>query len=189
MSEILTQEVTRRNPSAEEIIRALGGNPENGMCLCPAHNDQRKPSLHVSDKDGKPLWKCHAGCSQESVTQALIARGIWPGKRQRSSDNTVKTESQVSDKLDDNARLRRASTLFRAAYDNDPEVLSKYFAGRGIDNIPISAMALTAKDCRRLEHLGLRAYPAMVCAVIKDDKFVGAHVTLLSKDGSKKLSC
>jgi hypothetical protein len=33
MSEILTQEVTRRNPSAEEIIRALGGNPENGMCL------------------------------------------------------------------------------------------------------------------------------------------------------------
>ena len=188
MSETLTQEVTRRNPSAEEIIRALGGDPATGKCLCPAHNDQHKPNLHVSDKNGKPLWHCFTGCSQEQVRQALIARGIWPGKRQRSSDTTVKTESPTSDKLDDNARLRRASTLLRAAYDNDPEVLSTYFAGRGIDNIPISAMALTAKDCRRLEHLGLPAYPAMVCTVIRDGKLVGAHVTMLSKDGSKKLS-
>jgi putative DNA primase/helicase len=186
MSETLTQKVIRHNPSGEEIIRALGGNPATGMCLCPAHNDQRKPSLHVSDKNGKPLWKCHAGCSQESVTQALIARGIWSGKRQRS-DTTVKNESPVSDKLDDNARLRRASALFRVAYDNDPNILSTYFSGRGIDNIPISAMALTAKDCRRFAHLGLPAYPAMVCTVIRDGKLVGAHVTMLSKDGSKKL--
>jgi putative DNA primase/helicase len=185
MESILTHNATRRNPDAEEIIKALGGDPANGMCRCPAHDD-KKASLHISEKNGKVLWKCHAGCSQEQVRQALIARGIWSTKLK--SDTTVKNERPALDTLDDNARLRRASTLLRAAYENDPAVLSRYFTGRGIDNIPISAMALTAKDCRHFEHLGLSAYPAMVCTVIREDKLVGAHVTMLSKDGSSKLS-
>ena len=67
-------------------------------------------------------------------------------------------------------------------------MLSKYLGGRGINNIPISAMALTAKDCRRLTHLGLSAYPAMVCAIVRDGKLVGAHETMLSLDGSRKLA-
>jgi len=43
---------------------------------CPAHDD-RNPSLSVSDKNGKILVKCWAGCSQEAVIGALRGMGLW----------------------------------------------------------------------------------------------------------------
>ena len=43
---------------------------------CPAHDD-RNPSFSVSDKNGKILVKCWAGCSQESVIGALCGMGLW----------------------------------------------------------------------------------------------------------------
>ncbi|HLK60727.1 MAG TPA: hypothetical protein VKU00_29460, partial [Chthonomonadaceae bacterium] len=49
---------------------------------CPAHDDEH-PSLSVAEGvDGKVLVKCHAGCRQEDVVEALQQRGLWPtGKR------------------------------------------------------------------------------------------------------------
>ena len=39
---------------------------------CPAHDDRRPSlSLNESAEDGKPLWKCRAGCTQGEVTAAL----------------------------------------------------------------------------------------------------------------------
>jgi len=43
---------------------------------CPAHEDHR-PSLSVSEKHGKVLVKCHAGCDQGAVIEALKARNLW----------------------------------------------------------------------------------------------------------------
>ena len=43
---------------------------------CPAHDD-RNPSLSVSDKNGKILVKCWAGCTQEAVIGALRDLGLW----------------------------------------------------------------------------------------------------------------
>lgn len=63
---------------AREVVSKLGGrwNGSNGMALCPAHHD-RKPSLSVKEtSDGRILWHCHAGCGQEEVRNALIARGL-----------------------------------------------------------------------------------------------------------------
>lgn len=48
-----------------------------GLVHCPAHEDKR-PSLSVSETNGKILVKCHAGCSQMAVIEALRGRGIWP---------------------------------------------------------------------------------------------------------------
>src|SRR5262249_3944766 len=64
---------------AIEIIEGLGGNPQNGMCACPAHDDD-KPSLHVSEGRKGPVWKCHAGCDQDEVANALRSRKLWPEK-------------------------------------------------------------------------------------------------------------
>ena len=44
---------------------------------CPAHED-RTPSLSINVVDGHVLWKCHAGCTQEEVTDALRERGAIP---------------------------------------------------------------------------------------------------------------
>ena len=38
--------------------------------LCPAHDD-KTPSLAVTEKDGKILLKCWAGCSANEITSAL----------------------------------------------------------------------------------------------------------------------
>lgn len=62
------------------IVSALNAkrSGSNWMALCPAHDD-RNPSLSISDKNGKVLVNCLAGCSQESVIAALRGRGLWSG--------------------------------------------------------------------------------------------------------------
>lgn len=64
---------------AEAIVRALGGHRcgAGWMARCPAHDD-RTPSLSISDRDGRVLVHCHAGCDQERVIHALRSRGLWP---------------------------------------------------------------------------------------------------------------
>ena len=62
----------------EGVITALEGqgkkikrlNPREVMAQCPAHED-RNPSLHVTDGDGKALVYCHAGCPTRSILDAL----------------------------------------------------------------------------------------------------------------------
>ena len=44
-----------------------------GMTHCPAHEDQN-PSLSVTEKDGKLLFNCRAGCSLDDASEALGAR-------------------------------------------------------------------------------------------------------------------
>ncbi|MGC1485352.1 MAG: AAA family ATPase [Candidatus Acidiferrum sp.] len=56
--------------------------------LCPAHED-KNPSLSITEKDGKILVHCHAGCTTEAIctaagfpVKALFARNGDAGKRE-----------------------------------------------------------------------------------------------------------
>jgi len=65
----------------DNMLRRLQGVRRNGtgwMALCPAHED-RNPSLSVDEKDGRILFFCHAGCSNESVLNAagIVARELF----------------------------------------------------------------------------------------------------------------
>jgi putative DNA primase/helicase len=54
--------------------------PATWRALCPAHED-RKPSLSIAEgRDGAVLLKCHAGCSTESIVNALdlSMRDLFP---------------------------------------------------------------------------------------------------------------
>ncbi|MGE4131901.1 MAG: hypothetical protein AB7F86_09695 [Bdellovibrionales bacterium] len=67
----------------ETIASHLGGKRSGSgfIAKCPAHDDH-SPSLSLSDShDGRILVKCHAGCSQEAVVDALKSRGLWPSSR------------------------------------------------------------------------------------------------------------
>ena len=67
------------NDFFERIGQELQGKQQADgslLCLCPAHND-REPSLHVTELDGKVLIHCFAGCSNEAVIEALRARDLW----------------------------------------------------------------------------------------------------------------
>lgn len=57
----------------EEFCRYLNGVRGNGpnlAALCPAHRDTT-PSLSVCEKDGRILINCFAGCSNETILEAL----------------------------------------------------------------------------------------------------------------------
>ena len=43
---------------------------------CPAHEDET-PSLAITRAHGKDLFHCHAGCTQQSVLEALRGLGLW----------------------------------------------------------------------------------------------------------------
>lgn len=62
-----------------DLAAALGGrrSGDGWMACCPAHDD-RNPSLSLTERNGRILVHCHAGCSQEAVIDALRARGLWP---------------------------------------------------------------------------------------------------------------
>ncbi len=51
------------------------------MACCPAHKD-KNPSLHLSEKNGKILVYCFAGCTQQEVIEQLREMNLWP-RRER----------------------------------------------------------------------------------------------------------
>ena len=63
---------------ARTIVEALGGQwrGNSGIARRPAHADKR-PSLKVTDRNGKTLFHCWAGCEQSAVLEALRALGLW----------------------------------------------------------------------------------------------------------------
>lgn len=53
-------------------------------CRCPAHDDT-DPSLWLTEVDGKILWHCFAGCTQDAVFDAFKKIGIPFGKSNDSA--------------------------------------------------------------------------------------------------------
>ena len=53
-----------------DALESHGCGPSNGKAKCPAHDD-RLPSLTYRQAADRVLWRCHAGCSQGSVLDAL----------------------------------------------------------------------------------------------------------------------
>lgn len=58
----------------DDLLQRLGGVRSRGSgqwsARCPAHNDH-SPSLSITERDGKTLLFCHAGCSIEEIATAL----------------------------------------------------------------------------------------------------------------------
>ncbi len=62
---------------ARTLTKALHGRWHGGYgtVRCPAHDD-RHPSLSITERDGKLLVHCHAGCDQGVVWDALWTRRV-----------------------------------------------------------------------------------------------------------------
>ena len=63
--------------NARALTKALRGqwHGSYGTARCPAHDD-RHPSLSITERDGKLLAHCHAGCDQGAVWDALKGQGL-----------------------------------------------------------------------------------------------------------------
>jgi hypothetical protein len=179
---------------AAYIVKALNGR--NGLARCPAHDD-RTPSLSISDgNNGRILVKCHAGCGQTAVIDALRRLDLWPGdagepplvteaERERQHQQEAERESQ---------RLRRDAFiehLWRQTWaDAKPapgSPIERWLEHRGIDGAKLDLDRLPLRwtpRCPRAE----KFMPAMV-ALMTDPvtgEPCGVHRTFLRPDGAGK---
>ena len=86
--------------SVQSIAQELGGyrSGSSWMARCPAHED-REPSLSLTERNGKVLVKCFAGCQQRDVVEALRARGLWPENLAQSTWNEEKPRRNRAENL------------------------------------------------------------------------------------------
>ena len=175
--------VERYYPSAADIIRGLGGNPNTGRCPCPAHEDEN-PSLDVKEGHTGVVVICRAGCSQDEVIDALKAHGLWPRGNTMPKRITRARRVNKEDEDDEFERLRiKHHRILRSALMAKAGKPTAYLAGRSISIVPNAAMILPASETDRL--IG-KPFPAMTFPIIQDDKMVGAHLTFLSNDATSK---
>jgi len=83
------------------MARALGGRKSGSawVAKCPAHEDNT-PSLSIADSKeqlGRVLVRCHAGCSQIAVLEALKAAGLWHAAMPLKPSRIVATYQYVDE--------------------------------------------------------------------------------------------
>ncbi len=175
--------------TAETIAKALAGRKAGSgwTARCPAHDD-RNPSLSISTgKDGKVLLRCHAGCDQAQVIDALRARGLWENpERYFGRRRNVKTAHQKNAQTDrsDTDRTEYALRIWQAAVPASNTLTETYLQSRGLH----FALPPTLRFHGRLKHPAGGLWPAMVALVSRgpDDAPLAIHRTFLAHDGSGK---
>lgn len=74
---------------------------DGGEVHCPAHDDAHL-SLSLTERGGRVLVHCQAGCPQEAVLETLRARRLWPapgsanGARSPAQSRRKKTSRHLS---------------------------------------------------------------------------------------------
>jgi putative DNA primase/helicase len=172
--------------NAESIAKALRGKRSGGgwIACCPAHDD-RHPSFSITEKDGRCLIYCHAGCPQERVIDALRDLGFW----QYDQEAPLKSLKQLPVTptplvADDQARISRAIKIWQNSQPAEGTLVAKYLRSRGL-YLPVPATLRFAPNYR---HKTGSSYPCMVALVTRgtDRKPLGIHRTFLAKDGIGK---
>ena len=175
--------------TAEPIAKALGGRKTGSgwIARCPAHDD-RNPSLSLSTgTDGKVLLRCHAGCDQAQVIEALRARGLWEHRERHSSRRrTLENQRQRDTTPDrsDTGKTDYALRIWRAAVPASKTPVESYLHSRGLT----CSLPLSLRFHRGLKHPSGSVWPCMVALVTRgaDDVPLAIHRTFLAREGRDK---
>jgi len=158
-----------RSVNGEKIASALGGQssgPGQWIAHCPCHDDE-KSSLSITEKDGRTLVFCHAGCPQQAVISTLRARGLW-GANGEGKSRIVATYDYVDEKgklLYQAVRFSPKSFKLRRPNGSDGWIWNLQGTRRVLYRLPEVIKAVRAgrpvfipegeKDCDRLRNIGL----------------------------------
>ena len=162
------------------------------MCAeCPAHVDLR-PSLSVTQRDGRVLVHCHAGCTQSAVIGALRRQGLW-------GDAIVLGSKPIAGVADTTDALDASLPYSLGATGRDPMrswrnalpffhgcVADRALRHRGIELTDEEAHSLRFSPS--LWHWPSRSlWPCMLAPVTSAaGEELGVHQTFLRHDGSAK---
>ena len=163
--------------NAVELTKALRGkwHGSYGTARCPAHPD-KTPSLSISiGRDGRTLVRCHTGCTQEQVIDALRRLRLWGGDVESNLRSFTPPPNRNGE---------YALELWAECVPAQGTLVEKYLAARGI-TVEIPA---ALRFHPGLKHPDGGVWPAMVALVTRgtDGKPIGIHRTFLKKDGSGK---
>lgn len=137
---------------AQEIAQALAGERRlqktgNGwLTWCPAHDDDKTPSLSIANgENGKLLVHCFGGCRPEAVVAALKSLNVWPaGGNGCPAGEGDRREASGGLTIDEFAKAKKLNHIFLAQHGlsqaqgkGGPYIVFVY---RGVDgqNIPLA---------------------------------------------------
>ena len=173
--------------SARTLTSALQGrwHGSYGTARCPTHDD-RHPSLSVTERDGRLLVHCHAGCPQGAVWDTLEGMGLVGGNRSAPAPRRARRPSPtVPTTTGTKARTPAARRIWTESCPAEGTPVERYLANRGIT----ISVPPTLRHHPGLKHrpTGL-LLPAMVAAVTMwpGREVVAIHRTFITADGSKK---
>lgn len=171
------------NITAQGIATALGGVKRHSggwLARCPTHQD-KTASLSLTDRDGRILVKCFAGCDQHTVVDTLKHRHLWPGRDDQPPIISKRTEAPRTE----NQNKERAIKLWDEALPASGTLAEIYLNKRGIDLPDGDELRFHAKAAKWEGRL----YSALVAAVrnISGIDIVAVHRILINRDGSPVL--
>jgi predicted P-loop ATPase len=174
--------------SAKDIAEALGGKPNgNGgytcQCPVPGHRD-KTPSFSISEgTNGRPVFHCFGGCSQDDIIAELQQRKLWPDW----SEQPEPKPKQNKQKAAPNVEWARAG--WNRSRDIDPAKPHPYFLSRGIDTTQFQFLHYTLRidPDAKVEKGGVASGPAVIAAVTDNTgNIVAVQRTFLKTDQSAK---
>ena len=142
-------------PHLQKVRWIKQTTPRKLMACCPAHDDTN-PSLSITETpDGKLLWHCHAGCSQEAVQQALerlagvkreTVKLIPPREKQSTSKQSTPTEPLTLDMLAQAKRLVAVKLYDWGVRSEDGKLAIHYLTRDGVVSAVQYRLALTGDN-------------------------------------------
>ena len=171
--------------NAAALARALCARRSGSgwMARCPAHDDHN-PSFSIREApDGTLVFKCHAGCGQHDVIEALKSRGLWPGNRQLNHPSGSRTWRDRSEK-DQVTRATAALAIWQKSGPAAGTIVQTYLRSRGLTLPPPASLRFHPG----LKHRSGSWWPAMVALVTRgeNDTPVAIHRTFLASNGKHK---
>jgi hypothetical protein len=158
-----------------DLLARLDGVKKSGdawIAQCPAHDDEN-PSLSVSERDGKLLLHCHAGCSIDRIAQALglTVRDLFSGNGNGSGKGETRPIIATHDYPDAQGRFLFQKARFATKPKTKPrhkDADGKWRWGAGTDARPLYRLPAILKaqevcvcegekDCDNLVKLGFEA--------------------------------
>ena len=174
--------------TAETIAKVLGGRKAGSgwIARCPAHDD-RTPSLSIRDADdGKALVRCHAGCEQAQVIDALRNRPLWASHHDRHRHHSQQFPRSPNHRNGptDAERSAVALAIWHASAAATGTLAENYLRSRGLYLPPPTTLRFHAG----LRHPSGGVWSGMVALVTHgtDGTPVAIHRTLLAVDGNGK---